>query len=806
MDINFSNMPAYLKEHGRFCLWRYEERTDRKGNRKRTKVPYNPKKPGQRAASDNPDTFSTWLEILRIWEKEKGNFDGIGIGVFDDISAFDIDHCLNADGKPSDMAAEIINTLQCYAEISPSGSGIRVFFRAAPGLEYDRQRYYINNRSSGLEIYIAGMTKKFLTFTGNALRKDPVEVRGPEVLEIVRKYMKRPQKAEERQAGPSGSRRLILSDEEVLRKAEAASNGLKFMRLYSGDISGYSSQSEADQALCNILAFWTGGDAGQIDRLFRSSGLMREKWERKDYRSETIKKAIRDCRQFYSGPVRSTAAEDFPDPGGGKRESLIPFDFTDLGEAEVFINQYGDRIRYSPATGFLVYDGKRWRENDLDAQKLLHELTDRQLLEARMLRKAAEDHLMDVQESHAGMTRSALENDTELEAANDAVKAADNYHKFVLGRRKATAIKNTLFCVQSKVQVQIDDLDADGFLLNTPAGTVDLRTGQIRPHRAEDLLTKITAVSPDQLNADLFNDFLRRITGGDEDLIWYHKEVAGMALVGKVLMETLLIAIGSGGNGKSTFYNLQRRVMGDYSSGMSAEVLTVNNRKNKSPEYASLRGRRLVVAAELEEGLRLDSAVVKKLCSTDPVHAEEKFKAPFDFIPQHTVLLFTNHLPKVGTNDEGTWSRLAVIPFMTKFRGEKGEIKNYADHLFNECGGAVLSWMIEGAQAFIANGGFIEKPVCVEEAIAEYREDNNWLKAFIEDRCIQDPTSWIQAGVLYKVYKSWSEGSGEYTRNKADFKAALENEGYIWKKITRGAMYKGLSLRQYIDAEEEEVS
>ena len=171
MEINFDNMPAYLKEHGRFCLWKYEERTDRKGNRKRTKVPYNPKKPGQRAASDNPDTFSTWLEILRIWEKEKGNFDGIGVGVFDNISAFDIDHCIDGQGNLSQMATYIINTLQCYTEISPSGSGIRVFFRAAPGLKYDRQSYYINNRSSGLEIYIAGMTKKFLTFTGNTIRK-----------------------------------------------------------------------------------------------------------------------------------------------------------------------------------------------------------------------------------------------------------------------------------------------------------------------------------------------------------------------------------------------------------------------------------------------------------------------------------------------------------------------------------------------------------------------------------------------------------------------------------------------------------
>ena len=125
--------------------------------------------------------------------------------------------------------------------------------------------------------------------------------------------------------------------------------------------------------------------------------------------------------------------------------------------------------------------------------------------------------------------------------------------------------------------------------------------------------------------------------------------MAGLFLIGTVYRECLIIAYGGGGNGKSTLFNLLSYVMGDYAGALSAETLTANCRKNKSPEYAELRGKRLVIAAELEEGMRLDTAVVKKLCSTDKIYAEAKYKAPFEFVPSHTVVLYTNHLPKVGS-------------------------------------------------------------------------------------------------------------------------------------------------------------
>ena len=278
-------------------------------------------------------------------------------------------------------------------------------------------------------------------------------------------------------------------------------------------------------------------------------------------------------------------------------------------------------------------------------------------------------------------------------------------------------------------------LDADPFLLNTPDGTIDLKTGRIREHRHDDYITKVTAVGVDDRGADLYREFLEVITCHDKSIELYLQEIAGMAAVGKVFSENLIIPYGGGGNGKSTLFNLWYKVFGDYAAMLSSDVLTMNSRKDKSREMAELRGRRFVLAAELEEGLRLDTAVLKKVCSTDPVHAEKKYKDPFDFNPSHTTVLYTNHLPKVGTVDSGTWRRLIVIPFNAKLSGQKGEIKNYCDYLFERAGGAVLKWIVEGAARYIANGCRITPPEAVIEAISSYRADNDWLNNYMQDAC-----------------------------------------------------------------------
>ena len=466
-------------------------------------------------------------------------------------------------------------------------------------------------------------------------------------------------------------------------------------------------------------------------------------------------------------------------------QAVEPSDYTDVGQARVFVAQYGDKLKYSAATKWLRYNGMRWNESELQARALSQELTDRQLKDARKRLKAA----------RAAEDAAIEAGDEEAEKdAKQAVRAAKEYRAFVLDRRKTSRIAATMTEAEPMAEIAVAELDKDAFLLNTPGGTVDLRTGAIRPHDPQDYITKMTAVAPSHDGAELWQDFLDRLTCGDRELQEYHQIVAGMETVGKVFVENLVIAYGSGGNGKSSFYNAQSLVMGDYAGSLSAETLTVNCRKNKSPEYAEMRGKRLIIAAELEEGMRLDTAVVKKLCSTDPIKGEKKFKAPFDFIPSHTTILYTNHLPKVGTNDSGTWDRLVVVPFNARFRGMKGQIYNYAEYLFEHAGGAILSWIIEGARKFIAAGYHIEQPECVKEAIREYRQQNDWFHNFINDRC-EDGGSFTEGSqTMYLNYRSYCDEVGDYKRSAAEFKNEMIKAGYKWHKTKTGAVYHGIRI------------
>lgn len=496
-----------------------------------------------------------------------------------------------------------------------------------------------------------------------------------------------------------------------------------------------------------------------------------------------IWKSFRNTKSRWNAGTIIRLAKD----GGYKSERTIrPQEFSDVEQAEIFIGEYGERVRFSKATGFLVYTGNVWEENELKAQRLAQELTDRQLGDAKkVLNQARND------------ADKAAENGDKEGPGRAAVKAAEQYRRDVVKRRSSQRINATLTEAAPSIEVNTKELDKDGFILNTPDGVVDLRTGEIRPSSPKDYCTKITAIGPATEGAETFDTFLNQITCDDADLKRYLQEIAGSFAVGEVKREELFIATGSGGNGKSTFFNLLFRVLGSYAGLLSSDVLITNSRKNKSPELAELRGKRLVLAAELDEGTRLDAAIVKKLASTDPIRAEQKYRDPFDFIPSHSIVLYTNYLPKVGARDSGTWDRLRVIPFNARFRNTQGEVKDYASVLYQECGGAVLAWIVEGAKRYIENRFFIEQPYCVKEAIEEYRYSNDWLTAFIEEKCILGGQYKEAAGSLYRVYRGYCEDMGEFSRSNAEFKQALESIGIDWKKTSAGAVYRGIRTKTY---------
>ena len=380
---------------------------------------------------------------------------------------------------------------------------------------------------------------------------------------------------------PSG----IIPDGE--RNTTLASAALSLLKKY-GDSDGKAYEAFLQTAAKCVPPL----DDGEIASIW-NSGV-------NGYHSKVLTKP------GYIAPV-DYAAQEFA-------QSLEPEDYTDVGQAQLFFALYSGSVRYSAATKWLVYNGNKWDESELKAHGLAQQLTDKQLAESRRRIKKARAELDKAVE---------LGDEERQEQAESAVRAAETFRGYVLGRRKTSRIAATLTEAEPVAEVNVMELDRDEFLLNTPAGAVDLRTGKIRPNAPSDYCTKITAVSPSLDGMDEWLAFLDRLTCGDRDLQEYHQLVAGMQAIGKVYVENLIIATGVGGNGKSSFYNALARVMGDYSGSIASDVLITNSRKNKSPEYAELRGKRIVIAAELEEGTRLDTGVVKRLCSTDP-HTRRK--------------------------------------------------------------------------------------------------------------------------------------------------------------------------------------
>lgn len=504
------------------------------------------------------------------------------------------------------------------------------------------------------------------------------------------------------------------------------------------------------------------------------------------------------AKKFYK---KLSSQEGYIEPEQYNQEfNLEPLDYSDVGQATVLAKEYDNQLKYSPSTDFLVYNGSYWEESRSKAQAISQELTTRQLEEAEIGIKKLTDAMLkngtwDILASVGPKKAVALFNEEQAQVYKE-YETVTAYRKYAIKRRDTKYIYAALKEVSPMVEIKQDRLDSDEFLLNTPAATYDLRYGSSKchEHSAEDFITKQTTLDPSNEGADIWNDALNTFFCEDKYLINYVQEVAGLSAIGKVHLEGLIIAYGGGRNGKSTFWNTISKILGSYSGNMSADTLTVGCKRNVKPEMAEIKGKRLVIAAELEEGMRFNTSNIKQLCSTDEIYAEKKYKEPFKFEPTHTLVLYTNHLPKVGAIDEGTWRRLIVIPFNAKIEGSS-DIKNYADYLYENAGGAILKWIMEGAKRVIDKGYHLTKPSVVNEAINKYKETNDWFSQFLDECCEVDKTFRESSGDVYNAYREYCTRMGDYIRSTSDFYAALENAGFKRQRTSNVRLIIGLKLK-----------
>ena len=483
------------------------------------------------------------------------------------------------------------------------------------------------------------------------------------------------------------------------------------------------------------------------------------------------------------------------------RETLKPADYSDIGQAKVLAKEYGVELRYTAATDYIRFGGAYWIESKQQAVGAAEEFLDLQLADAKDEVQRTKEALLGTGVSEDAITSGGKALEKKIASGQmDAYLAyisAQAYKAFVMKRRDMKYVVSALQAAKPMLEISVSDLDRDGFLLNTPDGTYYLPDGLEgrRDHSPEDYITKITAAGPGEQGEELWLDALDTIFCKDKALIDYVQQIVGMAAVGRVYLEALIIAYGEGSNGKSTFWNTIARVLGTYSGNMSADALTVGCKRNVKPELAEAKGKRLLIASELEEGVRLNTSIIKQLCSTDEIFAEKKYKDPFSFTPSHTLVLYTNHLPKVGAMDSGIWRRLIVIPFSAKITGSSDQ-KNYADYLAENAAPYIMAWIIEGARKAIGNNFRIALPKCVEDAIAKYRQDNDWLSHFIEDCCEVGDGMEEKSGEFYRAYRSYCARVGDFVRSTTEFYNAVVQRGFRREKRRDGRFVLGLCLAE----------
>lgn len=331
------------------------------------KAPINPAT-GQNAKPNDPATWGT-LEAAQAAVSRFG-LRGVGVLLGDGLCGIDIDHCRDPDtGVLSDMAREIIDGMQTYAEESPSGTGVHLLFTGQKPAGACRKS------SIGLEMYDGG---RYFTVTGKALNDLAIEERTAQCAAVHAKYLAKPE-APRAPAPAVVWQKVDRSDEELLRTACAARDGERFAALYAGNWQAYyNSHSEADLSFCNLLAFWFGADVERMDHVFRTSGLMRPKWDErrgaKTYGRWTLERAVSDCQEVYT-PSPEPDKTPFADqdealralnvkygaqsPAAAPAPGVKTYSLDDTGNARRFRDRYADRVRYNPTDKcWMVWDGR----------------------------------------------------------------------------------------------------------------------------------------------------------------------------------------------------------------------------------------------------------------------------------------------------------------------------------------------------------------------------------------------------------------------------------------------------------------
>lgn len=445
-------------------------------------------------------------------------------------------------------------------------------------------------------------------------------------------------------------------------------------------------------------------------------------------------------------PAAGTAAR----PAGDERHR------GQLRMAQRLAAMHEDRLLHVHRIGWHLWDGTRWKQDDDGAPlRAVRDTIDQALVELRHLEPSERDKLYkDIGKSESA---SAMNGILTLAAADERLTTAPAR------------------------------LDTQPFLLNCRNGTIDLRSGRLHPHEPAARITRVTGCDYDpDAKGTLFRDFVAEILP-DETIRSFVQRMLGQALFGTVREHILPIFTGVGKNGKSTLIETIRATMGDYA--IEAEPDLLLSKENSHPTgLADLMGRRLVTCQETDEGRRLAAATVKRLTGGDRIRARRMRQDFFEFTPTHTVVMITNHKPRVAGDDDALWRRIRVVPF--EFIPAHPD-NTLAERLRADLPG-VLAWLMDGYQDYMDRG--LETPDSVSAETSRYRGDSDALGRFLDEHTVRNPNAYVRARELFHAWETWSKDVGEASGSEVEFAAALSRRSITKIRRSIGYVYPGIGL------------
>lgn len=486
----------------------------------------------------------------------------------------------------------------------------------------------------------------------------------------------------------------------------------------------------------------------------------------------TATEPVKNVVPFRQGDARDQSDDDPEEDNDGSRQ---PGEYVanDIGNALFLVEKYGHDLRYVLGNGWHIWDGRRYAPDleNVGAQKRAHDIS-AVLIEAARVEPNTKRRIKRL--------------------------------KWAISCGNSSRINGMLIQAKSYLHKKANDLDKDPLLLNCLNGTVDLRTGELRPHEQSDLISKICGTDYDpRATCPLWEKFILEIFDNDADMVGFVQRAIGYSLTGLTTEQVVFIMHGAGSNGKSVLLETIKAVLAEYVERSAADTWVSNKNNGPSNDVARLVGARLVSVVETEHDKHLAEALVKQATGGDEMTVRLLYKEFFSFVPKFKLWFATNHKPKIKGSDFAIWRRIILLPFLVTFndkekmvKGQKEKDPDLKNKLIQEYPG-ILVWMVRGCEEWQRIG--LKPPTAVTSATESYQDTQDNVSAFIRDNCWLSRGVSCEVGLLYTAYEMWCEENDEEAISSRAFGSNLEERGMPAGERTKQArLRKGIDLKEDI--------